>query len=51
MAGVVSNRLLHLDSSYEMSGKWYTDLRLNARWSFASIMVREQPLRIQLLGG
>lgn len=51
MAGLVSNRLLHLDSSYQMSRKWYTDVRLNARWSFAPITVREQPLRIQLLGG
>lgn len=51
MGGAVTQKLLGLDKSYTMSRRWYTDLRLNARWSFAPLMIAEKPLSLQLLGG
>lgn len=51
MGGVVAQQLLGLDRSYKMGGKWYADLRLNARWSFAPITIKDRPLTIQLLAG
>ena len=51
MAGVVANSLLALDHSYRMSGRWYPDIRLNARWSFAPIELAGRPLRVQVNGG
>lgn len=51
MAGAVTQKLFGLSSEYKMSQHWYTDLRLNARWSFAPLMVADKPLSLQLLGG
>lgn len=51
MAGLVSSTLLGLDRSYQMSGRWYTDFRSNARWSFAPIDLGGKPLRLQLIAG
>lgn len=51
MAGVVANSLLALDRSYRMSGRWYPDIRLNARWSFAPIEVAGRPLMVRVNGG
>lgn len=51
MGGVVSSRLLGLERTYRMSGRWYTDFRANARWSFAPIEIAGKPLRIGLIGG
>lgn len=51
MAGSVSSSLIGLDRSYRMSGRWYTDFRANARWSFAPIDIAGKPLRIQLIAG
>ncbi len=51
MAGAVSNQLLGLSPEYTMYGKWYTDIRTNLRWSVAPILIKGQPLSIQLLAG
>lgn len=48
MGGVVANKLVGVDRRYNMSGQWYIDPRVNARFAFSDILVGEKPLKLAL---
>lgn len=50
-AGISSNTLLNLSSSYAISGKFHFDPRVNAQWSFPQIGIGKHDLKINLSGG
>lgn len=50
-AGLRETSLLHLDKSYELSGKSYLDPRFNAVWNIPAISIRNYSLNIELAGG
>ena len=50
-AGVRTNMLLGLESSYRMQGKIYFDPRFNAQWKFPGISLGDKELNIGLAGG
>lgn len=50
-AGVTTSTLLGLDKSFTMSGHFYTDLRVNAKYDVAPIQIGDKKLGIHFVGG
>lgn len=50
-AGATTSSLLGLEPSYRMSGRFYTDIRANAKYDVAPIYIKDKPLGIHFAGG
>jgi len=49
--GIRAFSSLNVNKAYQMRGKIYVDPRVNAQWKFPALMIRDQPLNMQIAGG